>query len=912
MRNNLSIANQTLKQNVLSIINGLDSFLDRHTGDVDDNGDNLIGQFIINREGMLANNLHFEGGPQDYTPTQCATTEGQSLLILGYYYIWRATGNPTYLAKAEKYMQCYIDYFFGAVPIPNPPAIYRANWIMNGKNPFMVYGPSNPLDDESPGFYGTPVTFTNGVGVIPAGAPNYGDQLIKVYQIFSGKFAYDSVRAGPASGGTSYTFASFMATNGAWNKKYDTTSMPAGTSVGTIILDDASFNGTLSVSYVIGSENTIGRNQPFDVWPTWRTLTPDELGNAIDAEQWFCEACLLLYKATGSQTYKQLYECSLLTCMDAAVVDDVTYYFRQESESVDPCDYGISYWWSYTPTSSVATIGRNSDGFIVGTKSAETGPHDGTFALEQIAVFNQIGPATSMNNTMSIDSASARIDFYTLIQASVDASTGVQYRYSLPAASLATPTVVNVAFSEMIEATQSNGTEFIMFDGSNSATWGNGLAAPTYLTFTLNEQSYTDYVCTATVPDNNSGVVAGFWLLKQTTQALAPLTYKSVSGVMYLVVFDALGAKYWYQLPQADDWTTLNLTWDLFTLAPYQSGTPAATPTPNTALTQVEFQTNNSAATILTYCWGAVPTVYHPNGEWSTQWFMHASDTAAFTWTIGDVIIQNPATAPMAYTPGVVPFSNQYSPSLRRNEFWRGTPYSGYQYPVNWVNANLPNYYANVIQFYDDAQQAYYAQTGVLGPLTPVYVWPRYDNLGQGAINTFTWGSDTPYPWAGYESRAFWSACHLWAELVRQSKPVDPKLITVCQNYAKYLLEFQQTHNGLTPDEFPPNAPAFNDGWTADPATTNPDHVGHMTGLWLAGCVEMLNAGDKTGVPQQVIQYCLTELHNTYVIVQGENQDMSGCFSSWVGGRMFYGFWAGEIFRGLGLYLSWLDSGHHL
>jgi hypothetical protein len=912
MLSSLRVGHSSEQQNALSIIHGFNNFLERKTGDVDDNGDNVVGAFVINNEGMLCNNLHFEGGPQDYTPTQCSTTEGQSLLILGYYYLWKGTGNPVWLQKAEQYFDCYVRYFYGTAPVPNPPAIYRANWIMNGKNPFMVYGPPNPLSAQSPGFYGEPIQFTNGVGVIPAGGTTFGDKLVKVYQIFTGKFAYDSVRAGPAHGGTSYTFQSFMATNGAWDKKYNSTTMSANTAVGTIILDDTSFTGTLSVSYVIESANIIGRNQPFDVWPTWRTLQPDELGNAIDAEQWFTEAALLLYKATGNPLYNQIYQCGLLTCLDATVVDDVTYYFQKEATSVDPCDYGISYWWNYTPTNSIATISRNADGYIVATKTAETGDHLGTFALEQIAVFNQIGPNTSINNTFSIDSPTARIDFYTYIQSAVDAPTGVKYRYSLPQGNWSQMQTVNVPFNKMIATTKADGSELIMLDGANFATWGTATAVSTYETFTLNGQVYSDYVCTATCPDNNSGLAAGFWLLQTTTQSIAPLTYKSISGTMYVVLKDALGVNYWYALPHADDWTTINLTWDMFTLVPYQSGTPSPTPTPQAAMTQIEFETNNSAATIQTYCWGAVPTVYHPNGEWSTQWFLHASDSSAFTWLVGDVVIQNQANQPFKYTPGVVPFSNQYSPSLRRNEFWRGTPYSGYQYPVNWLYATLPDYYENVIQFYWDCQQAYRNEIGVLGPFMPAYVWPRYDNLGEGPIESFAFGSDQPQPWAGYEPRGFFSACHLWAELVRQHKPVNPKLVQVCQNYAGYLLQFQKTHNGLTPSVFPRTAPPYNDGWDADPEQSNPDHVGHMTGLWLAGCVEMLNAGDKSGIPQKVIKYLLQELENTYVIRSDAESDMNGSFSPWAGGRMFYGFWAGEIFRGLGLYLEWLNKGNSI
>ncbi|WP_049027224.1 hypothetical protein [Burkholderia cenocepacia] len=914
MRPGLLAANKSDQQNINSILYGLDNFLDRHTGDVNDDGDNLINKFIINNEGILANNMHFEGGPQDYTPTQCATTEGQALTILGYYYAYKGTGDPKFLDKAKYFFDAYVKYFYGGVPVPNPPDIYRANWMLNGKNPFEVYGPANPQNKGSPGFYGQPVTFVNGVGQIPQGQPTFGEQTVKVYKVFTGRYAYESVRAGPAHGGTLLPFTSFVATNGTWDSNYDPVTPTPGQPVGTIVLQDTTFNGTASVSYVIHSGVMIPRNVNFDVWPTWRALTPDQFGNAIDAEQWFCEAALLLYRETGNDYYNQIYQCAIKTCLEASVVDDVTYYFRQEPQTIDPMDYGISYWWSYTPTNSVVSVSRNEAGYIQVTKTAETTASMGTAALEQIAVFNRIQSNTAMNVVMSLSSPAARVEFFTNIVQSVDQTNGQQYRYPLIPNTIPVPTKLSIPFNQMLSVTQSNGQPIIPFDGTNFTAYGNASGGSQFTTFTLGGVNYTDYIGIASVPDSVSGVVAGFWLLDSKHAPLSPLTYKTMSGQMYLSLRDKLGVKYWLALPQALNWTTLNLTWDMFTLAPNQPVGSSPTPTPTDQLTQVIFEipAGSMSASISTYTWGEVPKYYAPNGEWATQWFMHVSDSGAFTWLVGDVTIQNEMNSGLKYTPGVVPFSNQYSPTLRRNEFWRGTPYTGYQYPVNWLNAGLPDYYDNVIQFWYDAQIAYQQRIGVLGPFCPLYVWPRYDNLGEGAINTFDWGSDQPYPWAGYEARGMWSACHLWAELVRQGKPVNPKLVTVCQNWAKFLLDFQTNNGGLTPSKFPRNSPPFNDGYNPDPTRNDPDNVGHMTGLFLSACVEMLNAGDKTGIPEQVIKGLLTQFNLTYVIGKGSYADMSGSFSSWPGGHYFYGFWGGEIFRGLGLLLEWLNKGNFI
>ncbi|AJX39994.1 hypothetical protein ISG08_28005 [Burkholderia pseudomallei] len=185
-----------------------------------------------------------------------------------------------------------------------------------------------------------------------------------------------------------------------------------------------------------------------------------------------------------------------------------------------------------------------------------------------------------------------------------------------------------------------------------------------------------------------------------------------------------------------------------------------------------------------------------------------------------------------------------------------------------------------------------------MGPVAPLYVWPRYDQLDQGPIDTFAWGTDKPYPWAGYNARAFFAGCRMWQLLVQQGFPVDTRLITFCERYAKYLADFQDANDNLTPTEFPPDKPAFNDDY---------DHTGHMTALYMAGAVCMKFAGSKSTYVDRVINGCMAEFTRTQVIEDptGPYSDMSGAYSSWSHGHYFYGFWAGEIMRALGLLMMW-------
>jgi len=62
-----------------------------------------------------------------------------------------------------------------------------------------------------------------------------------------------------------------------------------------------------------------------------------------------------------------------------------------------------------------------------------------------------------------------------------------------------------------------------------------------------------------------------------------------------------------------------------------------------------------------------------------------------------------------------------------------------------------------------------------------------------------------------------------------------------------------------------------------------------------------------------LIEACVTELQTHYVVTPVPGQPMNGCWSPAVrlgtDNGMFFGFWAGEILRGLGLYILYRNLG---
>ena len=125
--------------NAKSLIEGHHQFLLRNTGQTNDH---KVQHYVLNDEGILSNNRHFIADTyMEYQPNGDATTEGQSLLIIGFCYAYMATKNQKYLDLAIKYFDAYVAYFYAGQPIPDTPRRWICNWLCNGKEPTLAHYP---------------------------------------------------------------------------------------------------------------------------------------------------------------------------------------------------------------------------------------------------------------------------------------------------------------------------------------------------------------------------------------------------------------------------------------------------------------------------------------------------------------------------------------------------------------------------------------------------------------------------------------------------------------------------------------------------------------------------------------------------------------------------------------------------
>ena len=137
-----------------------------------------------------------------------------------------------------------------------------------------------------------------------------------------------------------------------------------------------------------------------------------------------------------------------------------------------------------------------------------------------------------------------------------------------------------------------------------------------------------------------------------------------------------------------------------------------------------------------------------------------------------------------------------------------------------------------------------------------------------------------------------------------QGKAVPPKLKAYAENWLGWLVQFVKASGGILPTDFP---------MTSTPKPMADDFTGHVTGLWLAGACLAGLAGSQIKDLDYLIEACVTELQNNYVVTPVPGQPMNGCWTPAVrlgtDNGMFFGFWAGEILRGLGLYILYRNLG---
>lgn len=911
-------------QDVVNLAIGHERFLLKNTGLTNDSSQD---HYVFNPQNVLANNRHLKSISQmEGQPNGDATTEGQSLQILGYIYMYRGTKEQYWLDRAIAMFDAYVDHFYQGQPIPDDPENSRwlCNWIINGKEPVLA---NWPIDFDSPthsGFLGSPMTWTNGRTQIPTGAPNWGEYLDKATFAFDGALAWNTivadVRAVLPDGSTDWNtkgtkwdvdwVVDYLGRKVDWdgNILEQVATLPKG----TVQLKDTTVNGVHKLCYancqpVEHGGYLIGRNEAWHNRPLRVPITKlGNLGNAADAELWFCDAAYQLWDITKEKRYYNAWRASWKMCLDYSNIDAYDKFFRQSTYDKTPWTDGISYDYGY-PSSRVVTYSRDKDGYIVAhvDRAAQ-------HTMEQQSVAYEIDDAAEIHVNVGGVDINGKPLTVTVAMELADSKTGTEttgWKINLPDTpadgSIASYTIPMTSMS----LANNPAGDFIIADNRVMSDWGNVTH-----TFRFEDNVYdtrSAQTCTSTVTSEDDGVIIGFWLTEAEKVIPSEIVYRTDETHEWIIVItDADNWRWHWTLPPSRIWDHIVLDPKDLRLNSYQADENGRQRplNPNlVAVSQMKIEVVDmlgaATADFSWYCVNDIPPTFAGHRAWTNTFNITVKGEAEFTMRLGDCDMINPNFNPLAYTPGVIPFSNNATEGIVEFDGWRGLPYPGYQHPFIYVHEKEDVRLNNMINFMYDSQQAYFNKFGVLGPGAAAYVWNRWDNIKYGTPDTFTfyhWGDG--HPWAGYQPRAFASAARAWHEMVLIGKTVPTKLILYVENWVNWLISYVQQY-----DQFPTDFPS-----EELPTPVPDDFTGHMTGLWLCGLSFAALCGSPIAKLDWVIEKAAKELNDNYYV--GNVSVMNGSWSPAIrtgnenntkNNSMFFGFWSGEILRGLGVYLMY-------
>lgn len=473
------------------------------------------------------------------------------------------------------------------------------------------------------------------------------------------------------------------------------------------------------------------------------------------------------------------------------------------------------------------------------------------------------------------------------------------YESPLPHSNSLDPVTYDVPVTEFAAIADELGNKYITASLSSSTDYGGTVVTEEIQESVLGDRKAR--VVNAYYPDDDAAFIIGFWLTETELAPLNTISYKS-DAEFDLRIEDDDGWRWYWILPDTGGaWSTFVLDQSEMVLSGYQPGhdgdpDPAA---PNfTELDQATVILENGSDTeknFTLYCVNDIPELFNSADGWTHYYSVTFSAPSIYRVVLGDCTIIDFRVDSLDYCPGVIPFSNIYQEESEQIGAWHGLPYPGYQAPVIYALEFSENDFTklnNCIDFLYDSQRAFYSQFGELGPGASAYVWDRWDALEYGDVGTWTmyhWGDSRA--WSGYQPRAFSWAARAWQELKYRNRPVPQKLIDYCENWLVWLAEFVSI-NGTSPDEFNP-----------DGTVDGGDFTGHMVGLWLSGACYCQMAGTQySDEAETLMEICVKQLSDEIVYIE-PGHPMNGSWSPYAGGGMAFGFWTGEILRGLGLYM---------
>lgn len=899
-----------LRSTARQLIKGHQTFLRASTGNTT-NGE--TDRFIINPQGVIADHMHYTNktAMQGY-PNNYGTTEGQTLLIMGHLYSYVATRDSIYLDEAEAAFNAMVKYFYSE-DVPSTTRRWVSNWTLNAKEPVLANYPFNPVDPTLGGFKGVLLNYTNGRAIIPAGSPYYGEYLDKATFAYVGVLSWDSIVGDVvklnADGSVDYSLSGTkypvdwvvdylhrkVSYTGAVVESNST--LP----VGTVQLQNTTLTGKYKTNFctrnpVSAGGRIIERNQHWYQYPLYAPSPGSNFDtNASDAELWFADACNMLWQLTGNERYKRAHDCSLFTIREYMDIDSSDKYFRKSLNATSPFTDGISYMYTY-PQNYQPRFSRTNIGVNVI-------PVDGTYdvTFEQQAIWFKVNNASALQIEMSGTSADVSPVSRTIeleLNTKKDLYSSTTYIFQMNDALDSTLSTETIPLTNFVHKYDNNNNTYNIANMKAVKGYGNTIISTGVQSNVVDGRNA--FVLSANIQDTSSGLIIGAWLNSSARFSFDSMYFKCDNDVVLRLIDD--DAWIWETVLESTNnaWAKYTRATASVKLSAYQPNHGSTETKPSSprfsTFIQVELLPVSSA-NFSYYCIDGLPALYDGSESYTMKVRCTWSTTAtSATYYLGDFTCTGYLKNNLAFTPGVVPFSNNYRPSNNSTfDGYRGLPYAAYQYPSVYVNSgweDTSTLINNVIAFMKSGQDTWVAEGGEPGPSKTAYIWDRWDNLQQSPnANTWLTATTGDTVWPGYQPRCHYAAARCWYEMVMSNYPVPDSLIQYVDKWTNFIIKFQKNNNGRFPNTY-----------TNLRVGVTEVIAGDTCGLHLAALAYTYLAGSTLSGIQVALDTGMKEVIDFYTVVPGGNQ-MNGTWTPDVNGKWYFGFWTGELMRGISMYI---------
>lgn len=950
---------------------GHQDFVRRNTGQTNDAHND---HYLINPEGVLSNNRHFIADTMaEYQPNGDATTEGQSLLIIGYCHMYIATKHQMWLDAAIKAWEAYVTYYYANQPIPETAQRWICNWLVNGKEPVLADYPVHPTEPTHGGYKCVPITFTNGLGKIPHGAPFFGEYLNKFFSAHRGHPTWGAVNAdvqkikesedglidwarvpdflitnpekpydvkawvdwntmlgdpsgytpiwgGSASKGALFEPDWIIAWTG--NKIQDGEIIGTGfadADKGTVQLKDTTINGVYLVNYasqvpVAEGGYQFARNE---AWHNRPVHTPfkgsvNQMGNAADAEVWFIDCCYLLWRITGEDRYKKALDCVFYTAHEYTYIDATDKFFRRSKLAETPFTDGISYDYNY-PSTGTVEYSRNADGDIV-FKSAEALQH----FMEQQAIRFRINTNSKLRVTYggvcdNGDALACKV-MVDINPVKADTQEVNWYGCTLPGSASLAVEQYDIDFRSLARITNpATNDDYVIADARACSDYGGCTWKEQFEEGIYDGRSGT--VVEALFPDDDAGFIIGFWLTDAGVAKPESIVYKADADFNFRFE-DTDKWRWWWMLPATNgEWRQVIIDPAQATLSGYQPDHADTDPEPSapnyTTIDQVTILPDSTVdnAHFSYYCLNDIPPVFDKDDGWTLTFRIVIRGSSAYTGLVGDCTVKDYRLDSLAYCPGTIPFSNIYSEGAAQLGAWHGMPYPGYQYPFMYTIHK------------DDRFAEWFNNQITFMYDSQIAYNTQIGELGPGCA-AYVWNRWDNYSYGDPDTWTtfHWGDGHPWAGYQPRAYNAAARCWYELVVRGKPVPEKLQTYVETWArwlvqflDKFNNHTP--NEFPTAPnkPVWVENDFTAHMCALWIAGSCYAAMAGCTVEGLDRIMDMGMKEMGDNFTVTDIPGKAINGAWSPWANpttdNGQAFGFYTGEAMRALGLYMLYKTHG---